>query len=647
MTLFFNLGRKNVLSICFLFFMMFIFQHTVEAKEEVEQPSKNVDIGLKSGQLKLNMMDPSIGHQIGRAVGDGWLANPDKDKQGYVSYGPYVSNLNLGEWVTSWSLKIDAKLLDSKEVARLEVYDPDTLEILAFQDIGTYQFRSSSIYQDFHLKFTKSKLDQRLEFRVYWYGDVPLQINSITTNQITKIHALKQWKMTDDGIGHNTGKMDGANWSANPQQDKAGYLSYGPYVRDLAVGNWETNWSLMIDNTSVDNAKVARLEVYDFDDKEIISSREITRQQFFQPNTTQIFALKFLNINPHHRLEFRVYWYGEVHLTEKSISTMKTKVIDYEKSWRMDDPSVGHRIGRIEGESWAANTEQDKEGYLSYGPYVKVLSAGTWKVSWPLMIDNNSADNAKVARLEVFDFETGEILSSREITRQQFERPMQYKNYNLNFLHTDPSHRLEFRVYWYGNAYIKMSDIQLKDIDPSLSGKVWNMFDPIISHQSGKINDEIWVVNPEQDKPGYMSYGPYEKKLDEGTWIATWSMRLVSSSMNHDNIVKIEVYDSTTGEILGFENISSQKFINKDNFHNFTLQFRNMKQGHALEFRAFWYGKGAVQLKNVKVNRARIVEMFIYDESGRLTQWSESKGKQKHFQYDTNGNLLRTMVIEE
>ncbi|WP_156160132.1 hypothetical protein [Paenibacillus sp. E194] len=149
----------------------------------------------------------------------------------------------------------------------------------------------------------------------------------------------------------------------------------------------------------------------------------------------------------------------------------------YKKTWSLSEPVIGHRTGRLDGEGWSANTQQDGEGFLTFGPYISVVPAGSWEVNWPLMIDNHSADNAKVAHIEAFDFETKEILAYREITCQEFERPFEYKNFNLKYIQVNPSHRLEFRTYWYGNAFIKMKNLQLKSMEFTSFGKVWSIFD--------------------------------------------------------------------------------------------------------------------------------------------------------------------------
>ncbi|UHA73730.1 RHS repeat domain-containing protein [Paenibacillus sp. 481] len=646
---FYYTARKKTLLICFMFIMFFVLHHKAEASKQSEQKLNYTEISSSSEHFKKwEMLDPSIGHQTGRAEGDGWSATIKNDKPGFLSYGPYVNNLNLGEWVTTWSLKVDTNQIDNKKVARLEVFDPDTLEMLAFQEIERNQFTLSNTYQDFYLKFKRSRQNQRLEFRVFWYGEVNLQLKHITANQITKVDTLKTWNMTDDGIGHNTGRKDGANWSATPQQDKEGHLNYGPYVRDLATGTWETSWSLMIDNHTADNAKVARLEVYDYETGKILASREISRKQFSQPNTTQYFDLKFTNLTPSHRLEFRVYWYGNAKITVKNISTMKTVKINYQKSWKMNDSTIGHNTGRVDGDGWAANTQQDKEGHLNFGPYARDLPVGTWEVSWPLLIDNNVADNEKVARLEVYDYETGEILAFREIHRQQLDS-QQFKNLKLRFNHTNTSHRLEFRTYWYGNAYIKLKDVQIKYISPSLFGEVWNMFDPAISHQIGKNIEGVWSVDPIQDKiPGYMSYGPYEKNLSKGTWTVTWSMMLEGSNVKKGNLLRLEVYNSGTGEILASKTINSQQFMARNHFQNFDLQFQNNADaGQPLEFKVFWYGDSAVKLRNIKISQARLVDEYVYDKNGRLIQWIQADGKQKYYEYDPNGNVLRTIRANE
>lgn len=126
-------------------------------------------------------------------------------------------------------------------------------------------------------------------------------------------------------------------------------------------------------------------------------------------------------------------------------------------AWAQTSPGIGHEIGRADSDGWSANMAQDTMGFLQYGPYVSGLSAGLHTAKWLLAVDNNTADNYPVVRLEVTDFDTQEVLASRDVKRQEWRVPARYECFGLpvDLSASRTGHRLEFRVYWYGISYVK------------------------------------------------------------------------------------------------------------------------------------------------------------------------------------------------
>ena len=62
-------------------------------------------------------------------------------------------------------------------------------------------------------------------------------------------------------------------------------------------------------------------------------------------------------------------------------------------SW--DAQSLSHNIGRADKMAWSANPRQDKEGFLSYGPYYNGARGSGPEghvAMWQMAIDNNTAD---------------------------------------------------------------------------------------------------------------------------------------------------------------------------------------------------------------------------------------------------------------
>jgi hypothetical protein len=128
-------------------------------------------------------------------------------------------------------------------------------------------------------------------------------------------------------------------------------------------------------------------------------------------------------------------------------------------------PPDGVRVGRAENGGWAANSATDPEGFLQYGPYTTTVPPGDHVATWTLMVDNNTADDLPIVRLEVVDAAAGEkILASRVLTRKQWVAADQYQSFSLPFTldNASASHPLEFRVYWYDHANVREQDVSIK-----------------------------------------------------------------------------------------------------------------------------------------------------------------------------------------
>ncbi|WP_433304561.1 serine/threonine protein kinase [Actinoplanes sp. CA-030573] len=115
-----------------------------------------------------------------------------------------------------------------------------------------------------------------------------------------------------------------------------------------------------------------------------------------------------------------------------------------------------HLVGRLDGDGWSA-TVKDGPGFLSYGPYTTKVTAGSHAGSVALAIDNNTADDAVVATLDVFDSTAGMRLAVRQVHRNDFTRPNHYQVFTLPFsiAKGTAGHMLEIRTWTNSLAYLR------------------------------------------------------------------------------------------------------------------------------------------------------------------------------------------------
>jgi bacterioferritin-associated ferredoxin len=125
---------------------------------------------------------------------------------------------------------------------------------------------------------------------------------------------------------------------------------------------------------------------------------------------------------------------------------------------------LAHGFGRADGDGWSAATGPDARGTLLCGPYTREIPAGAATATFRLMVDNRSADNGVVVRLEVNDFDgagpdCGDcVVASRELRRMELSSPMSYQDFSVRFSAV-AGHRLEFRVYWTDISYVRVDRV--------------------------------------------------------------------------------------------------------------------------------------------------------------------------------------------
>jgi hypothetical protein len=112
---------------------------------------------------------------------------------------------------------------------------------------------------------------------------------------------------------HQVGRRINGGWEADTRSYSQGFLTYGPYTRDVASGRRTATFSLTIDIVNSWRDEVAILDVYDADAGRVLAIRALRRNGFRTGGTPQEFSLPFTSPGAH-RLEFRVFWKDRAYL---------------------------------------------------------------------------------------------------------------------------------------------------------------------------------------------------------------------------------------------------------------------------------------------------------------------------------------------
>lgn len=270
-------------------------------RESKQLPVEPNDIVKQYEAENTTYENSPFSHNVGRADGDAWSANTTQDSTGFMLYGPYVTGFPTGQLTTSFKLKIDSITGTNDKVATLDIRNHSTGIIMNSVDIYRNQFKASNTYQDFSLTFD-NPAGSMLEFRINYLDKAKLSVDKVTT-----LKCLGKYEAEGTVISHNTGHAVVDGWQATPS-DALTHMIYGPYDANVPVGNRKVTFRMKIDNNTLDNQKVATLDVNDTTTG-VLTSVDITRQQFAAADTYQDFSVSFNQTAINHMLEYRVCYY--------------------------------------------------------------------------------------------------------------------------------------------------------------------------------------------------------------------------------------------------------------------------------------------------------------------------------------------------
>ena len=131
-----------------------------------------------------------------------------------------------------------------------------------------------------------------------------------------------------DDPHHQVGRAEADGWAARIGDGDPAFLAFGPYV-SLPEGPMTVTFQLMVDTVDGPDDPIVTLDIYDGTAEQVLSSRVLTRAQFRDPMTYQLFNLEYTQ-DSGHVLEFRVYWHQRsyVRLGNRAVSQGVAPFVD-------------------------------------------------------------------------------------------------------------------------------------------------------------------------------------------------------------------------------------------------------------------------------------------------------------------------------
>ena len=138
-----------------------------------------LDIGGASQWVYLAGLD--LFHQTGEALGNNWVATPGEHEEGFLSFGPYATDIAEGPNTVAFILSTD-NTVGSEVVVSIDVHDATAGKVLATQTITRSDFSAPGDDTTFSLNYTQVEGNE-IEFRTYWHGTAHVQQDAVRVNQ--------------------------------------------------------------------------------------------------------------------------------------------------------------------------------------------------------------------------------------------------------------------------------------------------------------------------------------------------------------------------------------------------------------------------------------------------------------------------------
>lgn len=277
-----------------------------------------------------------------------------------------------------------------------------------------------------------------------------------------------------------------------------------------------------------------------------------------------------------------------------------------------------------------AITATTTQGYLGLSPQITDCPAKPLVVYFSIFTDNNTYDDALILILDVYDAARKEVLINRAVTRKQFPKAQEFNLLKLPFTPSENA-KLEFRVYYFGYAYVAFDKMAVTD--PSLiklkaPSEIPDITpgDPCqdVSPKEGII-DILDVITLNSNHPdvfpdkggkailatttqGFLAYGPDATGYPTQALDVYFSVYIDNNTYDDKHILTLDVYDVFQGKTLAEEIITRTTFPVARAFTLFKLSFTPLKKSE-LQFRINYHGWSYVAADKIAVVDPEKIEL--------------------------------------
>ena len=291
--------------------------------------------------------------------------------------------------------------------------------------------------------------------------EIPSRDSPDSFHQSSILGAIYEVERLPRRTGSRVEDFDASGESAvfgDANQDSEGHLFFGPY-RTFPSGRYNVVFRLKVSDTTT-KANVLKIDISTDKGRTILAEEILCGTDFTLPGRYQDFILP-VDLNEPQRLEFRVYFYGNVSSWADYVYILFRDREDPENLYEAEE--LFH-IGRVKrdtdasgGQALFAEVSSEPRDYLISGPYRR-YPEGEHNAIFHLRIEDSTP--SEVARIEVSTSRRKKIIASRTIKGTDFRAKSTYQRFSLPFELGKPE-ILEFSVFFTGKTDLAIDKIEV------------------------------------------------------------------------------------------------------------------------------------------------------------------------------------------
>lgn len=297
------------------------------------------------------------------------------------------------------------------------------------------------------------------------------------------------------------------------------------------------------------------------------------------------------------------YTYDDAHNRTALTSRVAFSVM---QGWEAEE-SPYHLIGAATVEGWAAPATAPADA-LNYGPYATNVPVGANVGVWRLMIGNEAVSpSQQILRLDVFDTTANQVVAQRVLRRSDWKSSYSYEYFTLPFdwASSRQGHAIELRAFYTPSVPLREDRIGLaagvlRGPQAGAATTSWEA-ESALYHLTGFQDGDGWAANT-ASAAGALTYGPYVVPA-VGQRVALWTLMVGDVLAAEDESVRLEIFDSTQGDVVTFRSLTPQAFSKAMTYETFGIPFTvdASRSGHTFEFRTFFRPRTYVRIDKIGV----------------------------------------------